>query len=199
MAKAEGDAWTSQNAELAACKTLACDQKRACSCSSTVRLASGPKRSMGHVLGGEKGIFLIRGRGRPTVYGGRAGGILSMPAREVSPSSPRLGTIHVQAPTPHAPPLPAYFGLFSHHCGSLNHELLGNGLQSSRPPKNRRMRYRRLPTTRPTPRGIQEPICHHKKCVIWARRRPVPVKNVNFSRTPGIVLAVSSDPILPHR
>ena len=28
---------------------------------------------------------------------------------------------------------------------------------------------------------------------------PVPVKNVNFSRAPGIVIAVSSDPILPHR
>ena len=44
---------------------------------------------MGHVLGAEKGIFLIRGRGRPMVYGGRAGGILSIPAREVSLGSPR--------------------------------------------------------------------------------------------------------------
>ena len=54
---------------------------------------------MGHVLGAEKGIFLIRGRGRPTVYGARAGGILSIPAQEVSLGSPRVGTIHVQAPT----------------------------------------------------------------------------------------------------
>ena len=37
------------------------------------------------------------------------------------------------------------------------------------------MRYRRLPTTRPTPRGLQEPISPRKKCVIWTRWRPVPV------------------------
>ena len=47
------------------------------------------------------------------------------------------------------------------------------------------VRYRRLPTTRPTPRGLQEPICHHKKCAIWARWRPVPVKNVNYPRPPS--------------
>ena len=45
----------------------------ACSRLSTVRFAHGPKRSMGHVLGAEKGNFLIRGRGRPTVCGGRTG------------------------------------------------------------------------------------------------------------------------------
>jgi len=52
------------------------------------------------------------------------------------------------------------------------------------PPKNRRMRYRRLPTTRPTPRDDQEPICPRKKCAIWARWRPVTVKNVNYLRPP---------------
>jgi hypothetical protein len=31
------------------------------------------------------------------------------------------------------------------------------------------MRCRRLHTTRPTSRGLQEPICHHKKCAIWTR------------------------------
>ena len=75
---------------------------------SIVPFDNGPKRLMGHVLGAEKGIFLIRGRGRPTVYGGRASGILSIPAQEVSLGSPRVGTIHVQAPTPHAPPLQAF-------------------------------------------------------------------------------------------
>ena len=87
---------------------------------------------MGHVLGGEKGIFLIRGDDAAAVYGGCAGGILSIPAQEVSLGPHRVGTIHVQAPTPHTPPLPAYFGQFSHHCGPLNHELLGTGFQSSR-------------------------------------------------------------------
>ena len=36
---------------------------------------------------------------------GRAGLILSIPAEEASLGSPRVGTIHVQAPTPHAPGL----------------------------------------------------------------------------------------------
>ena len=60
---------------------------------------------MVHVLGAEKGNFLIRGRGRPTVYGGRAGLIPSIPAQEVSLGSPGVGTIHVQTPTPLRPPL----------------------------------------------------------------------------------------------
>ena len=33
-------------------------------------------------------------------------------------------------------------------------------------PKGRRMRYRRLPTNGPTPRGLQEPIYPRKKCKI---------------------------------
>ena len=50
--------------------------------------------------------------------------------------------------------------------------------------KRRRMRCRRLPTTRPTPRGHLEPIYPRKKRVIWARWRPVPVKNDNYPRPP---------------
>ena len=68
---------------------------------------------MGHVLGAEKGNFLIRGRGRPTVYGGRAGLILSIPAQEVSLGSPRVGTRHAHAPTPYTPPLQAFLVEFS--------------------------------------------------------------------------------------
>ena len=66
-------------------------------------------------------------------------------------------------------------------------------------PKRRRMRRRRLPTTRPTPRDLQELICPRKKCAVWTRWRPVPVKNVNFSRAPVVAVAVSLDPILPQR
>ena len=84
-----------------------------CSRLSSVRFAHGPKRSMGHVLGAEKGFFLIRGRRPRHVHGGRAGGILSIPAKEVSLGSPRVGTIHVQAPTPHAPALQAFLADFS--------------------------------------------------------------------------------------
>ena len=68
---------------------------------------------MGHVPGAEKENFLIRGRGRPTVYGGRAGLVLSIPAEEVSLGSPRVGTIHVQAPTSHGPPRQAFLVDFS--------------------------------------------------------------------------------------
>ena len=48
-----------------------------------------------------------------------------------------------------------------------------------------RVRRRRLLTTRPTPRALQEPIYPRKKCVIWTRWRPVPVKNVNYPRAPS--------------
>ena len=62
-----------------------------------------------------------------------------------------------------------------------------------------RMRYRRLPTTKPTPRDLQEPFSPRKKCAIWTRWRPVPVKNANYPRPPVVAVAVSLDPILPQR
>ena len=68
----------------------------------------------------------------------------------------------------------------------------------------RRMRCRRLPTTRPTPIGLQEPICHRKKCAIWTRWRPVPVKNVNYPRAPnsrrsGLVGPHTTPPIVNYK
>ena len=45
--------------------TLGLKERCVSSRSSTVQLANGPTRSMGHVLGAEKDFFLIRGR-RPT-------------------------------------------------------------------------------------------------------------------------------------
>ena len=111
----EGIQERAKPSQLAACKDTSKQQtwNAVCTRLSIVRLATGPKRSMGHVPGAEKGNFLIRGRGRPTVYGGRAGLILSIPAQEVSLGSPRVGTIHVQAPTPHTPPLQAFLVDFS--------------------------------------------------------------------------------------
>ena len=137
---------------LAACKTLASSKsERACSRLSAVRFANGPKRSMGHVMGAGKGIFLIRGRGRPTVFGRRAGGILSIPAQEVSLGSPRVGTIHVHAPTPHTPPLQSFLVDFSQQTTRFSHLLamvLLLGLsESTRLLYRWRMRCRRLPTT----------------------------------------------------
>ena len=80
------------------------------------------KETNGTRTGGEKGNFLIRGRGRPTVYGSRAGGILSIPAKEVSLGSPRVSTIHVQAPTPQTQALQAFLVDFSQQVGPLDHE-----------------------------------------------------------------------------
>ena len=74
---------------------------------------------MGQVLGGEKGNFLIRGRGRPVVQGGRAGGILSIRGPEVALGPLRVGTIHVQTPTPPAPPLPSFLVEFSQQSAAL--------------------------------------------------------------------------------
>ena len=55
------------------------------------------------------------------VQGGRAGGILSIPAQEVSLGSPRVGTLHVQSSTPHAPPLQAFLVDFSQQTTRFNH------------------------------------------------------------------------------
>ena len=44
--------------ELAACKTLASKNETPCGRLSIVRFATGPKRSMGHLLGAEKEFFL---------------------------------------------------------------------------------------------------------------------------------------------
>ena len=56
------------------------------------------------------------------LHGGRADGILSIPVKQVSLGSPRVGTIHVQAPTPHAPALQAFLVDFSQQVGLLDHE-----------------------------------------------------------------------------
>jgi len=74
---------------------------------------------MGHVLGAEKLFFLIRGDAAALGHGSRAGLILSIPVEEVSLGSPRVGTIHAQAPTPHTPQLTAYFGQFSQQTEEL--------------------------------------------------------------------------------
>ena len=57
------------------------------------------------------------------VQGGRAGGILSIPVEEVSLGSPRVGTIHAQAPTPHAPPLQSFLVDFSQQTTRFSHLL----------------------------------------------------------------------------
>ena len=89
-------------------------------------------------------------------------------------------------------------------CADLYHDPPKFWIQSSLGrPKRWRMRHRRLPTTRPTPGGLQEPICPRKKCAIWTRWRPVPVKNVNYPRAPssrrsGLVGPHTTPPIVNY-
>ena len=102
---------------------LAHNRSTTCRCLSILRFATGPKRSMGHVLGAKKGIFLIRGDDATRGHGCRASGIQSIPAQEVSLGSPRAGTIHVHAPTPHTPPLQAFLADFSQQTTRFSHLL----------------------------------------------------------------------------
>ena len=113
-------------------------------------------------------------------HGGRAGLILSIPAEEVSLGSPRVGTIHVQAPTPRVPPLQAYFGQFSQQCGPLNHQLLGNGFQSSRSPQE--SAHAVWATTRPQtyPRGRPRADLPPKKVCNLDLMAPRPRKKRQF-------------------
>ena len=83
----------------------------------SVRLWS--KEINGALPGGRKRIFLIRGGRAAMIQGGRASLILSIPAKEVSLGSPRVGTIHVQAPTPHTPPLQVFSTEFSQQTAQL--------------------------------------------------------------------------------
>ena len=63
--------------------------------------------------GPKKDFFLIRADEAAIVHGGCSGGILSIPAQEVSLGSPRVGTRDVHAPTPQTPPLRAFLTDFS--------------------------------------------------------------------------------------
>ena len=118
---------------------------------------------MGHVLGAEKGNFLIRGRGRPTVYGGRAGGILSIRGPVVSLGSLRarlymVSRLHRMRRR--------FEGLSANSLNTPSHQSMNYLAMASRAlggHKRRRMRRRRLSPTIPTPEGVLEPICIRKK------------------------------------
>ena len=66
--------------QLAPGKTLACPDAT-CSCLSILPLANGPKRSIGHVLGTEKGNFLIRDSDGPTMTAAPVESCQSLPNR----------------------------------------------------------------------------------------------------------------------
>ena len=157
---------------------------------------------MGHLLGAKKGIFLIRGRGRPTVYG-RACGILSIPAQEVSLGSPRVGTIHVHAPTPHTPPLQAFLADFSQQTTRRSHLLAMVCFQGS--PRALSCRIDGvcgtgayplpdLTQSEPESRSASE-----KSVQFGPDGAPFPSKTSITRGPPVVAVAVSSDPVLPHR
>ena len=89
-------------------------------------------------------------------------------------------------------------------CADQYHDPPKFSIQSSlEGPKLSRMRRRRLPDPRPIQEGVREPIIPRKKCAIWARWRPVPVKNANYPRPPknrtsGLVGPHTTPPIVNY-
>ena len=156
---------------------------------------------MGHFLGGEKLIFLIRDIDDASIAGASVESCQSVVLR--SPGSRFWSVVDVRTRLQRVRH-PFHQSIHIKQGAQLANKVEPKSskiwIQSSlESPKRQRMRCRWLPTIRTTPVGVRGPICIQKKCAIWTRWRPVPVKNVNFSRAPGIVVAVSLDPILPHR
>ena len=170
---------------------------------SILQFANGPKRSMGHVLGAKKGIFLICGRGRPTVYGGRACGILSIPVEEVSLGSPRVGTIHVQSPTPHTPPLQSFLVDFSQQTTRFSHLLAMVCFQGSPRALGRRIDGVCGAGGYPLPDLPSEATRSRsgttKTVQFGPDGAPFPSKTPITRGPPVVAVAVSLDPILPQR
>ena len=166
-----------------------------------LRFATGPKRSGGTRWGPKNEFFLSRVDGA-SMSGGRANGILSIPAR-VSLGSPRVGTIHVQAPTPRAPPLQAFLAEFSQQrtvpaistprfasrtlSGALARRRIDGvcGAGDYPPPD--------LPREASRSRSAPKKVCN------LDRGAPFPSKTSITRGPPVVAVAVSSDPILPHR
>ena len=98
--------------------------------------------------------------------------------------SPRVGTIHVHAPTPHAPRQALlHFGAavdFSMNYLAMASYISGDTLEGCRIDG---VCGQALTHYQTYPERLQEPICPRKKCVIWtrcARSR----KNVNYLEAP---------------
>jgi len=160
------------------------------------------KEINGTRTGGRKRIF-FNSRWRTRPQGGRAGLILSIPAEEVSLGSPRVGTIHVQSPTPRMPPLQAFLADFSQQTTRFSHLLAMVCFQGSR----RALGCRTdgvcglgdyplpdLPREASRSRSVPE-----KSVQFGPDGAPFPSKTSITRGPPGMIIAVSLDPILPHR
>ena len=113
---------------------------------------------MGHVLGGENEFFLIRGDDAALAHSCRTGLILSIRGPEVSLGSLRVGLYMVSRLHRMRR---RFEGLSANSLNTPSHSSMNYLAMASRAlggPKRRRMRRRRLPTTRPIPEGDCEPI-----------------------------------------
>ena len=148
-------------------------------------------------------MVLIRADDAAMVHGGRAGLILSIPAQQVSLGSPRVGTIHEQAPTPHAPALQAFLVDFSQQTTRFSHLLAMVCFQGS----PRALGYRidgvcgtgdylppDLPRVASRSRSASE-----KSVQVGPDGAPSPSKTSITRGPPVVAVAVSLDPILPQR
>ena len=161
---------------------------------------------MGHFLGAEKIIFLIRDIDDAARAGasmescrfvvlrsprGRLGSELDMGNR--LPRMRRCSQQYIHISTG---PLRSI---------ALDHDLPKFWIQSSlESTKYCRMRRKRLPDPRPIPEGVREPIYIRKKCAIWTRWRPVPGKTANYPRAPssrrsGLVGPHTTSPIVNYK
>ena len=161
---------------------------------------------MGHFLGAEKEIFLSRDIDDAT----RAGASVES-CRFVVPevSWSRLGSVLVACKrlrrTRGRSHRWIHISTGPQQCAETYHDPPKFWIQSSLgSPKHYRMRCRRLPDPRPTPRDVQEPISPRKKCAIWTRWRLVPGKNANYPRAPknrnsGLVGPHTTPPIFNYK
>ena len=154
--------------ELAGCKTLETSTfETSSSCLSILQFATGPKRSIGHLLGAETGFFFYS---RQTVRHGQMAAAPVESCQSLPGRCPwgRLGSVLYTCNRLHR-----MRRRFNHFWSiSLSSprsisifwpSLLPEPSESTRPPHRWRMRCRSLPTTRPTPTGLQEPSWPRKK------------------------------------
>ena len=153
--------------------------------------------------GPKKVISCFAGLRPTTPQAGRAGLILSIPVKEVSLGSPRVGTIHVHAPTPHTPPLQAFLADFSQQITRFSHLYAMDCFQGSPRALGRRIDgvcgtgdYPLPDLPREASRNRSAP---EKSAQFGPDGAPFPAKTPITRGPPVVAVAVSLDPILPHR
>ena len=154
---------------------------------------------MGHLLGAEKGNFLIRCRGRPTVQGGRAGLILSIPAQQVSLG--RLGSALYTVSRLHRMRR-RFEGLSANSLTTPSHWSMNYLAMASEPSGGRSASvcgagsYLLPDLPRETSRSRSTP---EKSVQYGPDGAPFPAKTPITRGPPVVAVAVSLDPILPRR